>query len=93
MSSAKTASVRTSSFSYWVKMSVSSIFPSVRVPVLSVNMTVVLPKVSAAKSFRTTPLRFASRSTPTAKITVMATGRPSGTAETAIATAIRNISK
>ena len=37
----------------------------------------------AAKSLRTTPLRLAIRSTPTAKITVMATGRPSGIAETA----------
>ena len=64
----------------------------VRVPVLSVRMTVVPPRVSAAMSLRTTPLRLAILSTPTARITVMDIGRPSGMAETAIATEVKNIS-
>ena len=69
-----------------------SIFAIVSVPVLSVRITVVLPNASAAMSLRTTPLRLAILSTPTAKITVMEIGKPSGIAATAMATDMRNIS-
>ena len=62
------------------------------VPVLSDPMTVVLPSASMLGSRRSTALRRAMRPTPIASVTVTATGRPSGTAETAIATAVRNIS-
>ncbi|GBD40594.1 hypothetical protein HRbin38_00457 [bacterium HR38] len=62
---------------------------SVRVPVLSVAITVTLPKASTAARRRTTALRRAMRSTPRAKARVSTAGSPSGTAATARATAKR----
>ena len=70
----------------------SSILAIVSVPVLSVRIKVVLPSASAATSLRMTPLRCAIRCTPIARITVSATGRPSGTAATATATEVMNMS-
>ena len=64
----------------------------VSVPVLSVQMTVVLPSVSTAGSRRTTARRRAMRPTPIAKVMVTAAGRPSGIAPTARATAAVNMS-
>ena len=51
----------------------------VRVPVLSVQMTVVNPSDSTAASRRTSAPRLAMRCIPTARATVVATGKPSGT--------------
>lgn len=62
---------------------------SVRVPVLSVAMTVTLPRASTAERRRTTALRRAILSTPRAKARVRTAGSPSGTAATARATAKR----
>ena len=73
--------------------SVTFIFPSVKVAVLSVAIIEVLPSVSAEASFLTNPFFFKILCIPKAKITVMATGKPSGMAATATATAIVNISK
>ncbi len=64
---------------------------SVRVPVLSVAITVQHPSVSTAARRRTKALRRAMRRDATANVMVMTTGRPSGTAATAMATAVRNI--
>jgi len=58
---------------------------SVSVPVLSVIIRVVEPKVSAADSFLTTPFFFAILSAPIASITVRVIGSASGTAPTATA--------
>ncbi|OPY06023.1 MAG: hypothetical protein A4E67_01665 [Syntrophaceae bacterium PtaB.Bin038] len=63
----------------------------VRVPVLSVQMTVVLPRVSTAGSFLRIALRAAMRCTPTASAMVSTTGRPSGIVATAAATTVMNI--
>ena len=65
---------------------------SVKVPVLSEQMTVVLPNVSTAGSLRMIAWRRAIRETPMASVMVTAAGRPSGIAPTARATAARNIS-
>ena len=65
---------------------------SVRVPVLSAQMTVVLPRVSTAGRRRMTAPRWAIRATPIARVIVTAAGRPSGIAPTASATAAVNIS-
>ncbi len=54
----------------------------VSVPVLSLQITVVQPRVSTAASLRTTARRRAMRCTPTASAMVIATGRPSGTMPT-----------
>jgi hypothetical protein len=62
------------------------------VPVLSEPITVVLPNVSTAGSRRMIALRRAMRRTPMASVIVTATGSPSGTADTANATATRNMS-
>ena len=75
-----------------VIMSVTLIFPKVKVAVLSVAIIEVLPRVSAEASFLTNPFFFKILCIPKAKITVIATGRPSGMAATATATAIVNIS-
>ena len=56
---------------------------SVSVPVLSVQMTVVLPKVSTAVSRRMMARCRAMRRTPRARIRVVTAGSPSGTAATA----------
>ena len=57
----------------------------VRVPVLSVQMAVTEPRASTASSFRMMAFLFAILPTPTARVTVITAGRPSGIAETAIA--------
>jgi hypothetical protein len=64
----------------------------VSVPVLSVQMTVVLPRVSTADSRRTITCRPTMRETPNARVTVIMAGRPSGIAPTASATAAVSIS-
>ena len=64
---------------------------SVRVPVLSEQITVVLPRVSTAGSLRMMARRRAMRATPMARVMVMAAGRPSGMAPTARATAAMNM--
>ena len=60
---------------------------AVSVPVLSVQITVVLPSVSTAGSWRTTARRPAIRCTPTASAIVTIAGSPSGIAATASAIA------
>ena len=65
---------------------------SVSVPVLSEQMTVVLPRVSTAGSLRMMARRRAILDTPMARVMVTAAGRPSGMAPTASATAARNMS-
>ena len=61
---------------------------TVNVPVLSVQITVVRPRVSIAGISRTMAFFFAILSTPRAKTIVVTTGKPSGIADTdrAIAT-------
>ncbi len=63
----------------------------VSVPVLSVQITVVLPSVSTTGRRRTTVRRRAIRATPMARVMVTAAGRPSGIAPTASATAAVNV--
>ena len=63
----------------------------VNVPVLSVQITVVLPRVSTAGRRRTTARRRTMRLTPMARVIVTAAGRPSGMAPTARATAAVNM--
>ncbi len=60
----------------------------VSVPVLSLQMTVVLPSVSTAGSRRTTAFWRAMRLTPMARTIVTTMGSPSGTAATAAVTAV-----
>ena len=60
------------------KMLVAVISLRVSVPVLSLQITVVEPRVSTADKRRTTALRRAMRCTPTASAIVIATGNPSG---------------
>ena len=62
------------------------------VPVLSEQITVVLPSASTAGSLRMMARRFAMRATPMASVMVTAAGSPSGIAPTASATAAMNIS-
>ncbi len=59
-------------------------------PVLSEQMTVVLPRVSTAGNRRMMALRRAIRATPMASVTVSTAGRPSGIMATARATAAMN---
>ena len=73
-------------------ISLTSIFPSVKVRVLSVQIIEVLPNVSAEANFLTNPFFFKILCMPRARITVIATGNPSGTAATATAIAIIKIS-
>ena len=70
------------------RFTVSSL--QVRVPVLSVAITVQAPRPSMAGRARTMTLRRAMRLVAMVRATVMATGRPSGMAATARATATRN---
>ena len=56
--------------------------PSVKVPVLSVQMTSVEPSVSTAVSFLTSARRLAIRRTPTASASVIVGSSPSGTLAT-----------
>ncbi len=65
---------------------------SVSVPVLSVQITEVLPSVSTAGSLRMIARRLAIRETPIASVMVTAAGSPSGTAATARAIAAWNMS-
>ena len=60
-------------------------------PVLSVQMTFTEPSVSTVGSVRIRARRPAIRRAPSASATVTMTGRPSGMAETARLTAVRNI--
>jgi hypothetical protein len=60
----------------------------VRVPVLSLQMTVVHPSVSTEGSVRTIAFSFAILFVPSAKQVVTTAGSPSGMAATAKATAI-----
>ena len=55
----------------------------VRVPVLSEQMTLTLPRVSTAGRDFTMAWRPAMKLTPLAKVTVIQEGRPSGMAATA----------
>ena len=64
----------------------------VSVPVLSLQMTVVSPRVSIASSRRMIAPRFASERPPSASAAVTVAARPSGTAATATATPSRNAS-
>ena len=59
----------------------------VNVPVLSVQMTVVQPKVSTAGSFLTKAFLFIILLVPSAKHVVITAGKPSGIAATPKATA------
>ena len=61
----------------------TSMRPVVRVPVLSVQITVVQPRVSTDDSRRTSAFRAAMRCTPRARAMVTMAGSPSGTAATA----------
>ncbi|OQC43860.1 MAG: hypothetical protein BWX60_00878 [Candidatus Marinimicrobia bacterium ADurb.Bin030] len=72
---------------------VTRIRPSVRVPVLSVQMTLTEPKVSTANSFLTKPWRLRILRIPRTKITVTAINKPSGIAEIAKITEVRSISR
>ena len=67
--------------------SVTVIAFSVSVPVLSEQITVVLPSASTAGRWRMIARRLAMRPTPIARVMLMAAGRPSGIAPTASATA------
>jgi hypothetical protein len=71
--------------------SVTVIAFSVSVPVLSEQMTVVLPSASTAGRWRMMARRLAMRPTPMARVMLMAAGRPSGIAPTASATAAISI--
>ena len=71
-----------------VKIFLTNISPLVRVPVLSAHMKVVDPKVSAEASLLIRDLRFASSLAPNARLITTKAGIPSGTADTANATAI-----
>jgi hypothetical protein len=64
---------------------------SVRVPVLSLPMVVVLPSVSTAGRWRTMARRRAMRRTPRARVMVKTTGSPSGMAATAMADSAANL--
>ena len=64
----------------------------VKVPVLSVQMTVVEPSVSTASSFLINALRFAMRRTPIANETDNVAGSPSGTSATMTPSAKTNAS-
>ncbi len=68
------------------------ISPFVSVPVLSEQIMVVAPKVSAEASLLIIALRLASSRAPRASDMVTTAGKPSGTAETASATATINAS-
>ena len=76
-----------------VIISATCILPSVNVPVLSVAIIEVLPRVSAEANFLTNPFFFKILCIPKAKITVIAIGKPSGIAATETAIATVNISK
>lgn len=58
-----------------------------KAPVLSEQMTETEPRASTECSFLTIALRFDIRSTPSARVTVVTIGRPSGMAATASETA------
>ena len=93
--SIKAAEVRVAAFKVKNLSPITSpafIFPSVKVAVLSLQITEVLPNVSAEANFLTNPFFFNILCIPRAKITVIATGNPSGIAATATATAVVNIS-
>ena len=64
---------------------------SVRVPVLSEQMTVTEPSVSTAGSLRMRAWRLSMRWAPRARAMVTTAGRPSGTAATAMLMAVSSI--
>ncbi len=74
-------------------MQLTFICPSVKVPVLSVQMLVTDPSVSTAASFFTRPWRFRIFFIPSTCIIVTAISNPSGTAATAKMIEILSISK
>ena len=74
------------------KKSETSIFPSVKVPVLSTHITETPPNVSAAANFLTNPFLFNIFCIPIVRTTVNDTNKPSGMLETAKATDVINIS-
>ena len=57
-------------------------------PVLSEQITLTLPNASTVGSFFTIAFRFDMRKTPSASVTVVTIGRPSGMAATARDTAV-----
>ena len=67
----------------FAKTSRTVISPLVKVPVLSEQITVVAPNVSADESFLIIALRLASSRAPSVRHIVTTAGKPSGTAETA----------
>ena len=69
---------------------VTVILFSVSVPVLSLQITVALPKVSTEGSLRISAFCFAIRCTPSAMTMVAVAGSPSGMMEIASDTAIKN---
>ena len=69
----------------------ASILFCVSVPVLSVTITLVPPKVSTADNFFTITLYFAMRSIPNARAKVATMGKPSGIAATASAMDVSSI--
>ncbi len=78
----------------WVKvsMSISFMLAWVRVPVLSVIISVVEPNVSAAVKLRIIPFFLAILVTPIARIAVIPIGNASGTEPTKTAMEIISIS-
>ncbi len=72
-------------------MSLTVISFLVRVPVLSEQMTVVLPRVSTEASLLTMDFWRAILETPRARVMVRTAGSPSGIAETARLTAVMNM--
>ena len=79
-------------FSSLAKISPNSIFPFVKVLVLSMQITDALPNVSTEAKRRTNPFFFKILSIPTAKITVITIGKASGIPPTATAIDVSNIS-
>jgi hypothetical protein len=74
------------------RISLTVCWLTVRVPVLSLAMIWQLPRLSTAVSLRTITLRLAMREVAIDSATVRATGRPSGIADTASATARKKTS-
>ena len=64
----------------------------VSVPVLSVQITLAAPNVSTAGKRRMMAFRLAIRFTPMARVMLITAGKPSGMADTAVASAYRNTS-
>ena len=76
-----------------VSAAATTISLRVSVPVLSVQITETDPIASIAGRRRTIAWRLAMACTPMASVTVITAGRPSGMAETAMATTVMNRSE